>query len=148
MLYYVIPIILLYNFTIIFDCFIGMDEKIKDQDLLEFKSYEDYLDSFINKWDLQYLKSLEIARKLVEYGHRTTAAVLSRQEFFSRISAAKTLLNPVQKDCLLYSDGLLITDKVLKELADRERANLLGVLTVCFFQRILFNSNGTPITLP
>lgn len=132
MLYYVIPVILLYNFPIIFDCFIGMDDEVQDLHLLEFKSYEDYLDSFINELDLKYLRSIEIARKLVECGHRTTTAVLSRQEFFSRISAVKAFLNPVQEDRQLYSEGLLITDKVLKELADRERANILGVLTVSF----------------
>ncbi|KAK9522101.1 hypothetical protein VZT92_018589 [Zoarces viviparus] len=44
-----------------------------------FKVYEDYLDSKVTPVDLFYLKSRELARRLVEHGHNGT--VLSREEF-------------------------------------------------------------------
>ncbi|KAI9537118.1 hypothetical protein NQZ68_028247 [Dissostichus eleginoides] len=53
----------------------------------QFKVYEDYLDSKVKPMDLFYLKSRELARKLVEHGHKGT--VLSREEFEEKKAAAQ-----------------------------------------------------------
>nr|XP_010781068.1 PREDICTED: uncharacterized protein C4orf22 homolog [Notothenia coriiceps] len=53
----------------------------------QFKVYEDYLDSNVKPMDLFYLKSRELARKLVEHGHKGT--VLSREEFEEKKAAAQ-----------------------------------------------------------
>eukprot|EP00064_Thunnus_orientalis_P014761 superscaffoldBa00002619_g14808 len=54
---------------------------------MKFKVYEDYLDSKVTPMDLFYLESRELARKLVEHGHKGT--VLSREEFEERKAAAQ-----------------------------------------------------------
>ncbi|KAF0034348.1 hypothetical protein F2P81_014414 [Scophthalmus maximus] len=53
----------------------------------QFKVYEDYLDSKVTPVDLFYLKSRDLARKLVEHGHKGT--VLSREEFEEKKAAAQ-----------------------------------------------------------
>ncbi|XP_030579350.1 cilia- and flagella-associated protein 299 [Archocentrus centrarchus] len=101
--------------------------------LTQFKAYEDYLDSKVTPLDLFYFKK-ELARKLVEHGHKGT--VLSREEFEERKAAAQaaeaaksnTFYNrswPVT----LASAGKELKDNFLKALAEREEANRSGKMT-------------------
>lgn len=41
-----------------------------DRRLLQFKTYEDYLDSLVTPQDLCYLQSVEISRTIAELGYR------------------------------------------------------------------------------
>lgn len=41
-----------------------------DRRLLDYETYEDYLDSFLTKEDLCYLRSLILARTISELGYR------------------------------------------------------------------------------
>lgn len=41
-----------------------------DRRLLQFKTYEDYLDSLVTPYDVCYLKNTVVARTLAELGYR------------------------------------------------------------------------------
>ena len=52
-------------------------------------SYEDYLDSQISEVDLYYLDDVELARQLVELGHRGNGEIVKRAEFIARKEASE-----------------------------------------------------------
>ncbi|XP_013875126.1 cilia- and flagella-associated protein 299 isoform X1 [Austrofundulus limnaeus] len=99
--------------------------------LTKFKVYEDYLDSKVTPLDLFYLQSRELARKLVEHGHK--GPVLSRQDFQERKAAAQAKPSGVFYSCsravILASAGKELKDNFLKALAEREEANRSGKMT-------------------
>ncbi|XP_068594906.1 cilia- and flagella-associated protein 299 [Brachionichthys hirsutus] len=105
----------------------------------QFKVYEDYLDSKVTPMDLFYLKSRELARKLVEHGHKGT--VLSREEFEKKAAAqaAETAKsNTFSNRTLLMtlaSTGKELKDNFLKALAEREEVNRSGKMTSVIFIR-------------
>ncbi|XP_053277126.1 cilia- and flagella-associated protein 299 [Pleuronectes platessa] len=106
----------------------------------QFKEYEDYLDSKVTPTDKYYLKSRELARKVVEHGHKGT--VLSREEFQEKKAAAlaaevaktKALYNR-SRPVTLASAGKELKDNFLKALAEREEANRSGKMTSVIFIR-------------
>ncbi|XP_034450955.1 cilia- and flagella-associated protein 299 [Hippoglossus hippoglossus] len=106
----------------------------------QFKEYEDYLDSKVTTTDKYYLKSRELARKVVEHGHKGT--VLSREEFQEKKAAAlaaeaakiNTLYNR-SRPVTLASAGKELKDNFLKALAEREEANRSGKMTSVIFIR-------------
>ncbi|KAM9857926.1 cilia- and flagella-associated protein 299 [Aulostomus maculatus] len=103
----------------------------------QYKTYEDYLDSKVTEIDLFYLKNRELARKLVEHGHKGT--VLSREEFEERKAAAHhAKANAVynrSRPTTLASAGKELKDNFLKALAEREEANRSGKMTSIIFIR-------------
>uniref|UniRef100_A0A8D0CRV1 Cilia- and flagella-associated protein 299 n=1 Tax=Sander lucioperca TaxID=283035 RepID=A0A8D0CRV1_SANLU len=103
----------------------------------QFKVYEDYLDSKVTPMDLFYLKSRELARKLVEHGHKGT--VLSRKEFEEK-KAARNISNrlSVVFSRTLASAGKELKDNFLKALAEREEANRSGKMTVMLKNNLYF----------
>ncbi|CAG09625.1 unnamed protein product [Tetraodon nigroviridis] len=101
--------------------------------IIQFKLYEDYLDSKLTEMDLVHLKSKELARNLVELGLK--GPVLNREEFEEKKAAAlaaeaertnKSSNQPVK----LASAGKEIKDNFLRALAEREEANRSGKMTV------------------
>ena len=52
-------------------------------------SYEDSLDSQISEVDLYYLDDVELARQLVELGHRGNGEIVKRAEFIARKEASE-----------------------------------------------------------
>ncbi|XP_075903126.1 cilia- and flagella-associated protein 299 [Nelusetta ayraudi] len=105
--------------------------------LAQFADYDDYLDSKVMPVDLVYLKNRELARKLVELGHKGT--VLSREEFQERRAAAEAARSNVFYDrtrpMTLASAGKELKDNFLKALAEREEANRSGKMTSVIFIR-------------
>ncbi|KAF7205312.1 cilia- and flagella-associated protein 299 isoform X2 [Nothobranchius furzeri] len=108
--------------------------------LSKFKAYEDYLDSKVTAVDLFYLQSRELARKLVEHGHKGT--VLSREEFEERKAAAEgaeteqsNTFYSRSRPVTLASTGKELKDNFLKALAEREEANRSGKSTSVIFIR-------------
>ncbi|KAI4820588.1 hypothetical protein KUCAC02_028561, partial [Chaenocephalus aceratus] len=100
----------------------------------QFKVYEDYLDSKVKPMDLFYLKSRELARKLVKHGHKGT--VLSREEFEEKkaaVQAAQAAKSNTfysrSRPMTLASAGKELKDNFLKALAEREEANRSGKMT-------------------
>ncbi|XP_029296091.1 cilia- and flagella-associated protein 299 isoform X2 [Cottoperca gobio] len=111
--------------------------------VMQFKYYEDYLDSKVTPMDLFYLKSRELARKLVEHGHKGT--VLSREEFEEKKAAAQAAqaaqaaksntFYSRNRPMTLASAGKELKDNFLKALAEREEANRSGKMTSVIFIR-------------
>lgn len=101
-----------------------------DRRLLDFETYEDYLDSFLTKEDLCYLRSLNLARTISELGYRSTSETLSKRQFEERKSAIHEILFPSRKPHILACDGAQLLDPFLQELANRERPNRVGILSV------------------
>ena len=66
------------------------DDLPNDNDaIVEYATYEDFLDSQISTLDLYYLEDEELARQLVELGYRGSGEVLKREEFEARKLAAE-----------------------------------------------------------
>ncbi|XP_053676259.1 cilia- and flagella-associated protein 299-like [Anopheles nili] len=105
--------------------------KLTEQDLLilEFNSYEDYLNSLIDGKSLQYFGDRENLLSLYRTGYRA----LTKQAF----EAQRSFLQ-VQKDPLtLFSRNLVPKNEFLKELAARERPNRLGLLSTIIYMRYI-----------
>ncbi|KOC64587.1 Uncharacterized protein C4orf22 like protein [Habropoda laboriosa] len=108
-----------------------------DKRLLEFETYEDYLDSLVTFVDLGYLGNLSIARQLAELGYRCTGETLSKDTFYRRLKAVKDLLFPIYKPYELTSELVTPSSNILEELALRERSNRLKIISTIIFIRNL-----------
>ncbi len=103
--------------------------------VIDFATYEDFLDSQISALDLYYLEDEELARQLVELGYRGSGEVLKREEFEARkLAAEASKQSKKNQQQALSSSGKNLTDVFLKELAKREDANKSGKMTVYFDQ--------------
>jgi hypothetical protein len=103
------------------------------ESILQFNSYEEYLDSQITPLDMFYLDDEEVARSLVELGYRGSGETLSRDEFeekkrqyeFSKRSAALNVSKPLASSGKDFA-GL----PFLRAIAEREDLVRNGKLTV------------------
>ena len=108
---------------------------LDDSKLLDFKTYNDYLDKYVVDEDLYYLRNLDMARKLAEYGYRAINKILSKREFEARKAIIHEIVHPRRKLHLLYSFGGNLKDALSQALADRERDNRVRVLSTVIFLR-------------
>ncbi|XP_017757719.1 PREDICTED: uncharacterized protein C4orf22 homolog [Eufriesea mexicana] len=108
-----------------------------DKRLLQFETYEDYLDSLITFVDLGYLGNLINARRLAELGYRCTGKTLDKDTFYRRLNAVKNLLFPIYKPYELISELITPRGNVMQELALRERLNRLKIISTIIFVRNL-----------
>ncbi|XP_076624828.1 cilia- and flagella-associated protein 299 [Colletes latitarsis] len=106
-----------------------------DKRLLEFKSYEDYLDSLVTFVDLGYIGNLYTVRRLAELGYRCTGETLSEEAFYQRLKAVKNLLFPIYRSYELTSEFVTPSNAVMQELAFRERSNRLKIISTIIFIR-------------
>ncbi|XP_044272124.1 cilia- and flagella-associated protein 299-like [Tribolium madens] len=106
-----------------------------DRRLLQFETYEDYLDSLITEQDRCYLQDTVAARTIAELGYRSSGETLSRQQFEKRLAAVIAYLYPDYKPYELASEGIAGGDPIQKELAIRERPNRVGILSTIIFLR-------------
>ncbi|XP_060814558.1 uncharacterized protein LOC132906406 isoform X2 [Bombus pascuorum] len=81
-----------------------------DKRLIQFETYEDYLDSLVTFVDLGYLGNLNIARRLAELGYRCTSETLDEETFYRRLEAVKNLLFPVYRSYELTSEQVTPRD--------------------------------------
>ncbi|XP_043250379.1 uncharacterized protein LOC122396233 isoform X2 [Colletes gigas] len=85
-----------------------------DKRLLEFKSYEDYLDSLVTFVDLGYIGNLYTVRRLAELGYRCTGETLSEEAFYQRLKAVRNLLFPIYRSYELTSE--FVTPRDIRDL--------------------------------
>ncbi|KAG5897538.1 hypothetical protein JTB14_004313 [Gonioctena quinquepunctata] len=104
-----------------------------DRRLLEFHSYEDYLDSLGTIQDECYLESIEASRTIAELGYRSSGETLSKKQFEKRLAAVYLYLYPPYKPYESSSEGMSERDPLLKDLALRERSNRVGILSTIIF---------------
>ncbi|XP_067296209.1 cilia- and flagella-associated protein 299 [Pseudorasbora parva] len=110
----------------------------------KFCTYEDFLDSQIKPLDLFYLGDQELARQLVELGHKGSS--LERKEFETRKAAAEASgLASGSQQKKLASTGKELKDNFLRALAEREEANRSGKMKSIIFIRDQ-NSHGQEIS--
>ncbi|XP_063709026.1 cilia- and flagella-associated protein 299-like [Culicoides brevitarsis] len=112
-----------------------MNSTFTDFHLIQFNTYDDYLDSYVTNDDLRNLRSSKYARLVAELGYNATTEMLTKDDFEQRKAFATELLNPTRKGHELFSDGADLRDPLLKELADRERSNRVGMLSTIIFLR-------------
>ncbi|XP_012536313.1 cilia- and flagella-associated protein 299-like [Monomorium pharaonis] len=106
-----------------------------DKRLLDFQNYEEYLDSLVTPADVCYLRSKKIARQLAELGYRCTGETLSEESFYRRLRIVRDLLLPVHRPYELTSELVSPVGRLMEELALRERANRLRILSTIIFVR-------------
>ena len=107
---------------------------LRDQELLKFQSYEDYLDSFITSRDLYHLRSKALSRRIIELGYHTEGT-LERDAFYDSVKAIKRQLFLLENPYALCSEAIKPKDALLKELALREKENRDGKLYTIIFIR-------------
>ncbi|XP_055857514.1 cilia- and flagella-associated protein 299-like [Episyrphus balteatus] len=108
---------------------------IQDVFLLDCDTYEDYLDIYITRNDLRFLRNIRFSRMLVELGYRSTTEIYTPEQFNIRKAAAYEAMFPIKKSLILFHDGIQITDPVLHELAEREKSNYQKILSTIIFLR-------------
>jgi len=109
-----------------------------DRRLLSFQNYEEYLDSLVTPADICYLRSSKTARQLAELGYRCTGETLNEESFYRRLRIVKDLLFPVHRPYELASELVSPAGRLMEELALRERANRLRILsTIVFVRRVI-----------
>eukprot|EP01029_Cantina_marsupialis_P019328 TRINITY_DN44922_c0_g4_i1.p1 TRINITY_DN44922_c0_g4~~TRINITY_DN44922_c0_g4_i1.p1 ORF type:complete len:231 (+),score=33.40 TRINITY_DN44922_c0_g4_i1:83-775(+) len=105
--------------------------------VMDFTTYEDYLDHQKSDKDMFYLEDEELARQLVELGYRGSGETLKREEFEARKLAQREKHNQKQNaPKLLASAGKDLSGfPVLQALANREELVRNGKLTSIVFIR-------------
>eukprot|EP00070_Physeter_catodon_P036472 XP_028343366.1 cilia- and flagella-associated protein 299-like [Physeter catodon] len=118
-----------------------------DEALLEFETYEDYLDSHITDTDRFYLEEEHLARQLVEIGC-LRGSVLSREAFYQAKEQIEVALRAAHNNprTQLCSSGKYLNDSVvLRHLAAREDLVKSGKLSTIIFVRDI-NKRGQEIS--
>eukprot|EP01147_Barroeca_monosierra_P000446 gene446-3782_t len=118
-----------------------------DAALLEFKTYEEFLDSQVSPLDLYYLEDEELARRLVELGFRGTGEVIKREEFEARKQEAEQARTAqrARDDITLVSEEYGELSPFLHAVAEREEPNRIGKMMTILFIRDK-NSKGQEIS--
>ena len=107
-----------------------------DRNVLDFATYEDYLDQQVTSEDLFFLEDQDAARKIVELGY-TGKDVLSREEFEAAQQLARTgpMKRPESAE-VICSAGKDVSDSpLLAALAKREELVRAGKLVTILFIR-------------
>ncbi|CAC9454418.1 conserved hypothetical protein [Leishmania infantum JPCM5] len=107
-----------------------------DRNVLDFSTYEDYLDQQVTGEDLFYLEDQDAARKIVELGYKGKD-VLSRDEFEAAQHLARTgPLKRRESAEVITSAGKDVSDSpLLTALAKREELVRTGKLATVLFLR-------------
>ncbi|KAJ8928072.1 hypothetical protein NQ314_019399 [Rhamnusium bicolor] len=106
-----------------------------DRRLLQYCSYDDYLDSLNTTQDECYLQSVEASRAIAELGYRSSGETLSKEQFEKRLAAVLLYLYPPYKPYESSSEGITKGDPLQLDLALRERGNRVGILSTIIFLR-------------
>ncbi|KAH8377652.1 hypothetical protein KR093_006440, partial [Drosophila rubida] len=116
-----------------------------DLNLLRFKKYDDYLNSFIKCEDYRYISNLSSIKKFVKLGYRCTRNVYEEPEFYEMKIRAAEFLNP-KLSTFLYGNYFKGTDEALEALREREPFNIKHIISTIIFvqlrQRSGFDISG------
>ncbi|CAH1170576.1 unnamed protein product [Phaedon cochleariae] len=109
-----------------------------DFKLINYQDYDDFLLSSGTTQDRCYLDSEEVTRQFAELGYRSTGEAITREEFKKRVAAVNRYLNPRYEPFVMASERLEShSEPVLVELALRERANRVGIISTIIFLRCI-----------
>ncbi|XP_037052322.1 cilia- and flagella-associated protein 299-like [Bradysia coprophila] len=104
-------------------------DKFDERELLNYDTYDDYLDSFVQSDDMFYLRNSEMARMVAALGLRSSTEVLTKKQFYHKREIVRESLFPRRKPHILFSSHCRSEDPLLLELAERERPNRVGKIT-------------------
>eukprot|EP00043_Microstomoeca_roanoka_P000837 m.29403 g.29403 ORF g.29403 m.29403 type:complete len:246 (+) comp10525_c0_seq3:129-866(+) len=123
------------------------ESNVGDASLLEYRTYEDFLDSQVSALDLYYLEDEELARQLVELGFRGSGEVIKREEFEARKAAAEQARTAqrAKDDVVLISEEYSNLSPFLQAIAEREEPNRIGKMMTILFIRDK-NSKGQEVS--
>lgn len=116
-----------------------------DKRLLRFRTYDEYLDSLVGKSDVCYFRNYWTARKIAEFGYRSSGDMLTKEEFYKKLADVTEALFPSKKPHELSGIGLVFNDPMYEELAARERGNRIGLLATIIFIRY-FTKDGHEVS--
>lgn len=113
-----------------------LDRDLFDRNVLDFASYEEYLDQQVTPEDLFYLGDQDAARQIVELGYKGKD-FLSREEFeASRLLALEGPSKREETTDVICSSGKKLDDApLLSALAKREELVRNGKLSTIIFLR-------------
>jgi len=102
-----------------------------DKSLEDFKTYEDYLNNFIDEKDRMYLEDMDIARQLIELGIHSKTQTLKKEQFEAKkkaIEEAKRNQNKDKTRKLTHKNAQTFYehDEFLEALAQREDEVLMN----------------------
>ncbi|XP_030240143.1 cilia- and flagella-associated protein 299 [Drosophila navojoa] len=99
-----------------------MGDKRIDFGILDFNTYEDYLESYTTKQDKQYLRRKDVIAKYLKLGYRATSAPYDAAEFKRRQFLAMNAIRPKTSDEQYFSRYLSPNNKdpVLLQFKERE----------------------------
>ncbi|XP_033150368.1 cilia- and flagella-associated protein 299-like [Drosophila busckii] len=105
-----------------------------DYGLLQFKTYDDYLQSYVAIEDQRYLSNTRTQKNLVKLGYSSNGQLHEEHEFYRLKAKVLDLINPKvlgsQKFGKYRKHG---EDPVLEALAAREEMNLIQKLSTIIF---------------
>lgn len=109
-----------------------MGEKRVDFGILDFKTYEEYLESYTTKQDKQYMRRKNMIAKFLKLGYRATSAPYDADEFERRQFLAMNAIRPKTSNEQYFSRYLSPdnTDPVLLQFKERELPIYSKVLAV------------------
>eukprot|EP01063_Lacrimia_lanifica_P037681 TRINITY_DN7809_c0_g1_i1.p2 TRINITY_DN7809_c0_g1~~TRINITY_DN7809_c0_g1_i1.p2 ORF type:complete len:234 (+),score=100.80 TRINITY_DN7809_c0_g1_i1:120-821(+) len=123
------------------------DPEFYDKSILEWQTYEDYLDKFVQAEDLFYLEDPDNARQIVELGYKGKD-FMNREEFEAARKAA--LEGPLKRkkslDAICSAGKDLSKSVFLYALAQREELVRNGKLSVIIFIRDVVDRKGHEVS--
>ncbi|KAJ9449371.1 hypothetical protein DIPPA_06812 [Diplonema papillatum] len=123
------------------------DPDFYDKSILEWQTYEDYLDKFVQPEDLYYLEDPDNARQIVELGYKGKD-FMNREEFEAARKAA--LEGPLKRkkslDAVCSAGKDLSKSPFLYALAQREELVRNGKLSTIIFIRDVVDRKGHEVS--
>ncbi|SPP81888.1 cilia- and flagella-associated protein 299 [Drosophila guanche] len=116
--------------------------------LLEFHSYNEYVDQFITLSDVRYLRNWDFQRKLIKNacGKSCLGGLLTEEEYQDRRQQELDMLKPRGLgQSQLFGDFLNSNDRVLKQIAKREKMLLNKHLSTIIYL-LMRSSNGLEVS--
>eukprot|EP01064_Diplonema_japonicum_P001442 TRINITY_DN10927_c0_g1_i2.p1 TRINITY_DN10927_c0_g1~~TRINITY_DN10927_c0_g1_i2.p1 ORF type:complete len:234 (+),score=47.29 TRINITY_DN10927_c0_g1_i2:73-774(+) len=123
------------------------DPEFYDKSILEWQTYEDYLDKYVQPEDLFYLEDPDNARQIVELGYKGKD-FMNREEF--EVARRAALEGPLKRkkslDAVCSSGKDLSKSPFLYALAQREELVRNGKLSTIIFIRDVIDRKGHEVS--
>ncbi|XP_017153665.1 cilia- and flagella-associated protein 299 [Drosophila miranda] len=118
-----------------------------DLSVLDFDTYNDYINSFATADDERFLSNQKIIKSIVQLGYRTTKVPYDNDEFDRRVLIAEQAIRPKTTTMGLLGDFMSPSnnDPVLLEFKRREVPNLNKYLSTIVFTSYI-SSDGYEIS--
>jgi hypothetical protein len=126
---------------------LNTEPDLQDRSILEFATYEDYLDQHVTAEDLFYLEEPDNARQIVELGYKGKD-FMSRDEFEAakRVALEGPLKRKKSLDAVCSSGKDLSKYPFLYALAQREELVRNGKLSTIIFIRDIVDKKGHEVS--